>query len=528
MAKYVEFKGDVVEFPDSMSDDDIASVLSKQSAPTKKEAAPKQEESMGSEILRQVGLTARGALSGISSLPAMAGDVINTGINAMLPEGVAPLQMPSQVIQKGMTAAGLPEPKNQLERAVQAGVGAMTGVGTEAALVKAAGTPQALAPLTQNIGTQVAAAGAAAPVAQAVGETVGEVTESPVAALAAGLATGIIAGGTVNKIAQATSRINTGALKGQSPVEAAGTILKQTQGEKPVTIEQVKQQATDAYDRVKNAGIDVKPLSAQGIIKNIQTSLDEGFQFNPELSGHSDVAKTIARAQKIIGDKRISFSELDKVRKSFLDLTQSKDATTRALASNAVKTFDESLASLDTPDIMTGKELTKTALADLAEARNKWRTAAKAQVLQDILDVSELKATNPKASENDLIRDNITKLLANKTKRKVFSSNEQDALKAVINSGTSDTVLSLIANLNPMRSRFMTIASGIGGVAGGVTGIVPGAVGLGADVLQSNIRRNQLQNTVSGMLTGNLPSNQMSPGLTRSYLESLRAQQNNQ
>jgi hypothetical protein len=218
---------------------EIASSMMSQPEEAKPTEQP-EETSMLDELGRQIGLTTRGAISGVTAIPGMVSDAATTLVNmglrnpSLTPTAIREkeyqLPLPSQAQQQLMTRAGLPEPQNQLERAVQSGVGAMTGVGAEAALAKAVGS-QALAPLTQQLGAQTAAAGVAAPVATMVSEDVAQSTESPLLSIAAGIAAGVMAGGATAK-----------AIKMGQPVPT------------PVTIEDVRKQATEAYTQVDNLG----------------------------------------------------------------------------------------------------------------------------------------------------------------------------------------------------------------------------------------------------------------------------------
>jgi hypothetical protein len=136
-------------------------------------------------------LTGRAAVTGLTGLPAMLGDALNSGVNlgirgvnAVHDAVTAPsmseivtgrkpwipeLQMPSKVIQQGMDAAGVPQPQNATERVVQDVAGAMAGVvpsyGAGTALVKATSPVVATVgrTLTQTPGMQITgAAGAGA------------------------------------------------------------------------------------------------------------------------------------------------------------------------------------------------------------------------------------------------------------------------------------------------------------------------------------------------------------------------------
>ncbi|MBR8074355.1 hypothetical protein KDX14_33055 [Burkholderia cenocepacia] len=144
-------------------------------------AAPSR--STGAELARQVGLTARAGVTGITALPAMLGDALNAGYNNLIADPVnavyakvaAPnltsavtgqqptllphLQPVSQSVQGIENAVGLPQPGNATERIVQDAASAMAGVAPTAGIGRAA----------TGIGSAFAAG--ASPAMQAVGRT---------------------------------------------------------------------------------------------------------------------------------------------------------------------------------------------------------------------------------------------------------------------------------------------------------------------------------------------------------------------
>ena len=89
------------------------------------------------DVLRQLGLTGRAAVSGITGLPALASDALISLINKI---GGTNIPMPSQAQQALMTQAGLPEAKTTQEKMAQdvasAGFGVLGGYGLGAALPK--------------------------------------------------------------------------------------------------------------------------------------------------------------------------------------------------------------------------------------------------------------------------------------------------------------------------------------------------------------------------------------------------------
>jgi len=130
---------------------------------------PQQAGSALDELGRQIGLTARAGATGISALPTMAGDALNSlinmgvrGVNNVAGTNIPQLQMPSQVTQQAMNAAGLPQPQNATERVVQDVASAMAGTGGQYRLGQSLmNVPAAQgigAALTTAPGTQLAAA----------------------------------------------------------------------------------------------------------------------------------------------------------------------------------------------------------------------------------------------------------------------------------------------------------------------------------------------------------------------------------
>jgi hypothetical protein len=472
---------------------EIASSMMSQPEEAKPTEQP-EESSMLAELGRQVGLTTRGVISGVTAIPGMVADAPVSIANMF----GANLPLPSQAQQQLMTRMGLPEPQNQLERAVQSGVGAMTGVGAEAALAKSLGS-QALAPLTQQLGTQTAVAGTAAPVATVVSEDVAKRTESPVLSIAAGIAAGVISGGATAK-----------AIKMGQPVPT------------PVTIEDVRKQASEAYTEVKNAGITVKPLSALGMVSKIRKDLEE-FNFNPALPDHKPVATLLDQYKMMIGQQRVKFDTLDQMRQAANQMKLSKDPVTKLLAGNVVNSIDNFMAGLKPTDVITGKENVGSALKTLSTARNKWKVASRAQILEDVLDVAEAKALDPKASESELIRRGLINLASNKKRMALFNTDEQKAIKQAANSGAKDALLSFVARFNPQRNQI---------VAGGTVGaafvdpfsaaFVSGS-GFAADKMQQAMRSKQTQKLISDMLAGKVQAPDVNSVGYRALVEATKA-----
>ena len=470
---------------EDLSDEELAKGLHQKFYPDMDFSSFKQQigltqPTIAEQLTRQVGLTARGGISGVTSPLQVVGDALNTAVNYGLEAAGIDYRFPSVSgsTQNLMTQAGLPQPSTSTERAVQAGVEAMTSVVPGVGMAKAA--PQTLGALGEKLGTQVASSAVAAPMAQQAAEKTTQATENPLAGLAAGLAAGVVGGGTTAK-----------AIKfGQKTPS-------------PITIGDVQEKARQAYQDVKNSGISVKPLSANKMIMQAEKDLEK-YSFNPIMPEHKPVALMLNSFKQMVGTQRVSFDKLEQMRQLANQLKQSRDAVTRTLGGRVVQSIDEYMSSLQPQDLITGKGNLAEGMRSLQTARNSWKVAARAQMLEDVLDVAAAKAIDPKASENELIRRGLINLIKNKQQfNRLFTPQEREAIKKAAGGGTKDVLLSLIARFNPARSQITAAGTVAGGMAydpllAGTTA----AVGFGADKMQQAYRQKAVQDAMQGLLTG--------------------------
>lgn len=168
-------------------------------------------EARGTELGRQLGLTARAGVTGVAGLPLMAGEALNTLLNMIAGREVFP--SPTKATQQLLTQAGLPEPKTATERVVQDIASSMAGVGGTAAMLRPAG--QIAAPLTERLGLQTAGAvGGAGAAGVGREEGAGPLGQLGLAALG-----GMVAPGTMST---AASRGGRAAVESVRPFTEAG------------------------------------------------------------------------------------------------------------------------------------------------------------------------------------------------------------------------------------------------------------------------------------------------------------------
>jgi hypothetical protein len=181
-----------------------------------------EQPSVLQEIGRQVGLTGRGVIEGVTGLAGIVIDPVTRLANIALP-ATAQIPTTQQATTQVLNAAGFPQPRDAVERMVNQAVQGLSSGGGMAAAGRVA--QMSAAPVTSEVGRILAAQ----PVAQmaggagagAAGQAVREAGGTTAGEIGASLLGGF-AGATAGARATATPRIPVAAPKVQPIVEEAG------------------------------------------------------------------------------------------------------------------------------------------------------------------------------------------------------------------------------------------------------------------------------------------------------------------
>lgn len=455
------------QFPQAGTAPTAPTAASAPATPT--QSAPSTTDWLG----RQLGLTARAGLTGITAVPAMMADFLGGAAGLAIGKTLKPT---SQSFQELMTRIGLPEPQGGLERAVQAGAGSMAGTGVQAAASQGI---KALSALSANMPQQVAASAAGGVAGQAAADVATDVTGNPLAGIAAGLAAGVLGGSAGSKAA------------------TRAQIPKST-----VTIDDIKNRAAESYKAVADLGVAIKPSSVLSMLDNAENSLIKG-NFNPLLDTHRPVSQVLDQLRGMANTPQVSFTKLEQMRSAAGGLKTSNEAATRKFAGDLVDEIDGYIGTLKGKDLIAGQGGIDQAVSSVQSARKDWRNMSKATILEDALNVAEARALNPISSENNLIRQQLLSLAANKKKMQQFSEVEQNAIKSVAKGGRGDAVLSLVARFNPERSQLLAAGSAYGATVNPLSMIIP-ATGFAADKYLGATRRSAMKGLISDVAGGNL------------------------
>lgn len=469
--------------PEGYSQSQVMDLAIKNNLATKEDFGIKPR-SLGQEVGRQIGLTARAGYEGFTAPATLVLEGVRGLYNLFLPEG---MKMPSIAGEqsKMLTAAGLPEPETGLERAVQSGTQAMAGT-TVLSKIAQQVTPAATA-LTQNVPAQIVSAGSGATAAQPTAEAVKQYTGSDLAALMASIGvSGIVGGATSKGVMSLVDRAN------KAPT---------------VTMDDVRQRAGRAYTAVDQAGVKLSTGNAQSMVDNIALDLEkQGFLITDKINAPAQ--QVLMKMSDTFKQGKTGLEDISQLRSVVQkNLLSSTDPTLRKIGSEIVAGIDNHLATLkpNFQNIISGAGNIDEALKTLSEARKDWRNLSRATTLENILNIAEARALDPKASESELIRRGFINLAANPNKMKMFTEQERNAIRAVANGGPTDALLSFVAQFNPERGKMAALASGATVFNKPEYGIPLATAGFSADRLQGMLRRKAAENTISGLLSGNLP-----------------------
>ena len=461
MPKLIEVPGQgTVEFPDSMTDEQIVAAIRGFSAPKaaapEKPAEPKTFGRIVDDVVRSI---ASGATFGFADELAAAATAA-TGLGA---------QKPGATSYEAALAAER-ERNKEISPYVSIPGEIAGGVATGTALGRAGLTllrPQMPLPASSMIAR---GAGEGAAYGALSGAGAGENLEERLVGAGLGAAVG-------------------------APLGAVGSAIaaRATKPPAPPTTEELRAQGNAAYTAARNAGLQVKPEFVTDISKALKEVTDE-FGYNPRLQPRigvaldevEDIVGRSASADKVkgisgksasidevegIAAKPISLDDLENVRKTIRRAGSSADPSERELSRQLIERFDEAIGQIGPSSITAGDE--KAAIAALTSARSIWSKNAKARTVENLIQRAEDGAsTYTSAGFENAIRAEFRNFARNEKKMRGFNQQEQEAIRAVGQGNFTDNALRFLGKFAPRGPVGTGVAGGIGAVLGGGPGAV--------------------------------------------------------
>ncbi len=473
MAKYsyeitIPNKGTfVIDSDKEMSDSDAYQAVIQSS---------QQPRTAGQEFLRGAGITARGvapvvlgagagaAVGGppgafVGSFTLPTAEVATKAANLVLPES---MQIPSPygAVEAFMTKLGLPVPETTSERAVQSAAEALASTGTQVTtapfMAQRAVTGLGRG-ISEAIGSQpvrqIAAAGPAAVSSQVVGERFG-----PVPGMLAGMAT--------------SAPFSIGA--------------KQSAQDYVPSTQELKQTAGRLYDIADQSGVRFKTNEFSTFAaKTINELRKEGV--DATLTPKANAA--LQRIQESVNEP-MTLSNVDRLRRIALIAATSNDPADRTFGGKLIERIDSFVENSGPSqfDVSDPK-----AIEALKEARSLWKQGKKAQVLETIFDVAELRseANYTQSGMEQALRSRLVNLAANEKLMRSFNKTEQAAIREAAKGGKLQNFMRYVGKLAPtsiipaVGSAYL--GSQMFGPTGTLAGAIPAVAGAGAKTIATKM-----------------------------------------
>jgi hypothetical protein len=355
-----------------------------------------------------------GALAGGLAVPAT--DVLVQGYNKLTGSNV---RLPSQVISSMIPG---PRAETPTERVLQASTGALTGTGgsvtagrglAEMAKIPAqAGQAPTVAPSIAAIGQEAARRPVGqmvtAPIATAMGQTTTELTDSPLAGLAASLATGTTLG------------------------------VRPTKRNAVPTAEELTARAKANYDILDNSKFELDNAQFVQHMKSLPAKLRSSSGYDPRTMPDVDAAF----AQLTSGGAK-NVQELDTLRTIIKNGTTSVKASERKAASQLLDEFDDYVLNAPASATVVAD---KKAMQAWKDARADYAKMKKSEMITDILDNADVAQGSKEAS----IASQLSSLAKNQKKMRVFTPDEQEAIREAAKGGNLQVMLRTVGKLAPM------------------------------------------------------------------------------
>lgn len=457
---------------ESISDDELLALAKAQAVEAKQSPQPKT-------MMQNIGMGARDVIEGLGQLPSLAYDVAalpfqaaRAGYNAVTGNEGGYIPSGQSQLKSGLDAIGLPKAETEDEKLASAlrkgASSAVTPVGAARIIAS-----KAINPMAKYLTSQFAAS----PVPQVIGSAASETSveaakqygADPLAQAGIGLITGTTAGLGANTTGKtlATMLKNvkdqgvTSAFKGE-----ASTVP---------TRETLSAQSNAAYKAADDAGVVFKSQGFKDFVLDVSS---EAKNAGIDKTIHPNASAALTRLVDEVG-KNPTLGELEILRRVLKGAAGSKEPDERRIAQIMIKKLDDYVTGAGKNEILAGS---KEGVDSLGQARALWTKVSKSDVIDDLLERSELKSSFFTGSgKENALRSEFRTLALNKDKMRMFNKDEQEAIKAVSQGSPISNVLRLFGKLAPTGIVSAGGGSGLGYLMGDAIGAVAvPAVGVAA------------------------------------------------
>lgn len=448
--------GSVVNFPDGTSPETIDSVMRQQFPPqaaaTPQEAAPPKDDASWLGVIADAlypygvvataGAAAGAPLGGVGAVPGAAGGVVTLGATDLLttlynlgatPFGAERIPTGSEMIRRGTRELGLSEaPTTSAQRVVHQTLESAAGAGGGAAALSqqaARMAPGAGRDLLRFLGQQPGVqtgAGAGAGLASSVGAELGA---TPAQQFLLGLGGGAVGG----RMAAPRQNVPT------------------------LTRDQVRDEATMAYQAADDARVSYTPSSVKNFADRMQRRLldAEDLVYVPEL--HPNMRAVVNRLRGLTSSRQpVTFGELEQFRRiANAARNASTSADERRLANEVIDSLDDFVANPPSNAVFTGQG--QEAAEAVSAARNAWRRSAQSAEIEHLIN----RALRAEADPAPALRSQFRTVLNNPNRLRRFDPEIQTAMRDFVEGRRVSRALETLGELTPRTGVRGILAAGM-------------------------------------------------------------------
>lgn len=209
--------------------------------------------------------------------------------------------------------------------------------------------------------------------------------------------------------------------------------------------EELAARSSQLFKQAKESNVELNAKDFSNTMKTIGKELrEEGY--DPRLYPKLDVAFSELQNAKMPKD----FNELRTLRKFIQGAQKSADPEERRLATDLKNRFDDYVMNIPETSIKTGG---KEGLQAWKEARDVYSRMSKSEMFDEMLDNAQLDRSKFSMSgiENSLAQQ-LRQLAKNDKKMRMFTAEEQEAIRAAAEGGNVQNVLRLFGKFAPTSS----------------------------------------------------------------------------
>lgn len=259
---------------------------------------------------------------------------------------------------------------------------------------------------------------------------------------------------------------------------------------------QLELQSENLFNVAKNDGIEINAKDFASNMKQIGKDL-ENIGYDAEL--HPDVATVLKR----LSDPNVpkDFNKIKALRTMIGELQNSQKAGERKIGSQLKDEFDSYLATIPEESLLGGS---KEGITAWKNAMGTWSQLKKSEIFEDLLSDADIKAQRySQSGKENYLYQKLSDLAVNKKKMRLFTPEEQEAIREAAQGGKMQNLLRMAGKYSP--SSVIATAGGamLGAqILGPAGAAIAPAIGAGAKLAATKIRTNQLKKLAATMRAG--------------------------